>query len=215
MWVLLLALTCSTLVLFRFSLKAYRTHAPPDVGDVGSMNGPPLDAAPPVIELRGMGSESIVLGRPGGSVQLVVFAKSGCSKCKAALPVLHAFAIGNPRLQIVVVCGGDYEAAQECASVITLPLMAAADLNWAAGKTWHVSNMPFGVVLDAAGIVRGRGDPTSASMLTLLNWYLENASDAAPLRIDDTTTFATNDQGESSIRTGPSSTRSPNGVAKF
>jgi methylamine dehydrogenase accessory protein MauD len=177
-WVLLVALSASTLILFRVSVRAYRMHAPQDVGDVGTMNGPSLDASPPLLELEDLTGEPVSVGRPrGAAAQLIVFAKNTCPKCKIALELLRSFTSEHAPLQTIVVCGGDHAAIRDCASQVRSPLTAVADVQWEGAKAWQVSRMPFGVVLDADGFVRARGDPTSAAVLTALSRHLENSRD--------------------------------------
>lgn len=180
-WVLLLVLAGAVLILFRFTVRAYRTQARYDIGDVGAMIGPPLDAGAPTLELRHLNGDSVSVGSATGSVHLVVFAKGACPKCTIALEVLRSFASEHARLTTTVVCGGSRAAIEDCASRVRPPLTAVADLQWEGAKAWQVSAMPFGVLLDSAGFVRARGDPTSATMLTILSHHLEASGHAASI----------------------------------
>jgi len=174
-WVLLLTLSGGLLIMFRSSVRAYRTHGPKDVGDVGTMNGPPLDARPPVLELEDLSGDPVSIGQPSGTAQLIVFAKNTCPKCKVALELLRAFAAEHTPLDAIVVCGGSRSALEECAALVRSPLRAVADLQWKGAKTWGIASFPFGVVVDGTGVVRGRGDPTSAAMLTIVSAHLERS----------------------------------------
>jgi len=183
-WVLLLVLSGGLLILFRFSVRANRMQTSSGVGDVGTMNGPALDDRPPVMELQDLAGDPVSVGGPTGTAQLIMFAKNTCPKCKLAIELLHSFASEHAPLEPIVVYGGGRAAIEECASAVGSPLTAVADVEWKGAKTWHVSRFPFGVVLDSAGVVRGRGDPTSATMLTILTQHMEMRRDVALAPMD-------------------------------
>jgi hypothetical protein len=183
-WVLLLALSGGLLILFRFSARAYRMQAPLEVGDVGAMNGPALDASPPVLELQDLTGDLVSLGRPTGAAQLIVFAKNTCPRCRIAIELLRSFTSEHALLETMVVCGGDRAAIEDCASLVGSPLIAVADVQWKGATRWGVSRMPFGVVLDSTGVVRARGDPTSTAMLAVLSRHLESSRDGTSPKVD-------------------------------
>ena len=178
-WVLLLALSGGLLVLFRFSLRAYRMQAPAEVGDVGTMHGPALDAMPPVLELQDLAGDPVSLGAPVGRPQLIVFAKSTCPRCRVALDLLRSVASEHSLLQTTIVCGGNGTAIENCAALVRPPMRAVADPGGEGAERWRVSQLPFGVVLDSTGAVRARGDPTSTALLTVLNRQLESHRNGA------------------------------------
>jgi len=183
-WVLLLALSGGLLVLFRFSVRAYRMQPPAGMGDVGAMHGPPLDARPPLLELQDMAGAPVTIGAPAGVAQLIVFAKSTCPRCRVAIDFLRAVASEHPHLQTTIVCGGDGAAVEKCAAMVRPPMRAVADPRGEGTSKWRVSQLPLGVVLDSTGSVQARGDPTSTALLAVLNRQLEGHRNGTGPRLD-------------------------------
>ena len=200
-WALLLTLSGGLLILFRFSVRVYRIQASTDAGGIGSMGGPALDANPPLLELVDLRGDPVSVGRPTGAAQLIVFANNTCPRCKVALALLRSFAPDHLPAETIVVCGGNRAAIEDCAALVTSPLIAVADAEWTGAKKWRVSSMPFGVVLDATGTVRARGDPTSAAVLTVLSRYLGSRGDGAAANVNGTMSgIADHDRDLRSIR---------------
>lgn len=172
-WVLLLVLSVSQLMLFRFCLRIYQLRGPADTGDVGTLNGPILDERPPPLELNDTTGGTVFLGPPTGMTQFVMFARSTCPRCRTAIDVLRSYIRESDRLEAIVVCGGKQRDVRDCASLIRPGIRALADVGGKGAREWGVSRVPFGVVLDANGVVRARGEPTSTAMLTVLRQYTE------------------------------------------
>lgn len=183
-WVLLLALSGGLLVLFRFSVRAYRTQAASEVGEIGAMHGPPLDAMPPILELQDMAGAPISLGAPLGVPQLIVFAKSTCPRCRVAIDFLRTIASEHSLLETTIVCGGDPTAVENCAALVRPPMRALADPAGEGTSKWRVSQLPLGVVLDATGSVQARGDPTSTALLAVLSRQSEKHQNGTGQRLD-------------------------------
>lgn len=183
-WVLLLALSGGLLVLFRFSVRAYRMQAPSEVGDVGAMHGPPLDAKPPVLELQDLAGAPVSLGEPAGGAQLIVFAKSTCPRCRVAIDFLRTIASEHSLLQTTIVCGGDRKAIENCAALVRAPMRAVADPQGEGASKWRVSQLPLGIVLDSTGLVQARGDPTSTALLAVLSRQFEKHRNGTGQRLD-------------------------------
>lgn len=183
-WVLLLALSGGLLILFRFSVRAYRAQAPSEVGDVGAMHGPPLDARPPLLELEDIGGDPVSIGTPAGGAQLIVFAKSTCPRCRVAIDVLRTIAAEHSRLETTIVCGGDRTAIENCAALVRAPMRAVADPRGEGASKWRVSKLPLGIVLDSTGSVRARGDPTSTALLSALGKAVESHGNGTGPRLE-------------------------------
>jgi len=176
-WVLLLAVSVGLLVLFRFVARTYRTHSPPEVGEIGAQYGPTLNTRVPVLELQDVAGHTVTLGRPRNGAQLILFAKSTCSRCRTAISFLRTFTSEQEGLETFVVCEGGADAIGDCASLVGAPLKAVADPEGKAAA-WRIHRMPFGVVVDSSGFVRSRGDPTATAVLTIVGQVLERSREA-------------------------------------
>jgi hypothetical protein len=185
-WVLLLAVSGGLLVLFRFSMRAYRMQTQSEGADDRVKNGPELNASAPALELQDMAGDVVSLGRPRSAAQLILFAKSTCARCRTAIELLRPFTSEHPGLETIVVCGGSREVIADCASMVGSPLKAVADIEGKGAAAWGVSRMPFGVVLDSSGVVRSRGDPTETALLTIVGKVLERSHEAAGQRTNVT-----------------------------
>lgn len=184
-WVLLLAVSVGLLVLLRFVARTYRTQSSFEVGDVGAKYGPELNALVPVLELQDFAGNTVTLGRPSNGAQLILFAKSTCSRCRTAIEFLRTFTSEQQGLETFVVCEGGAEVMGDCASLVGSPLKALADPQGNAAA-WRIHRMPFGVVVDSSGFVRSRGDPTATALLTIVGQVLERSREAHGSRTDAT-----------------------------
>jgi len=86
----------------------------------------PTDIAPR-LELTDLTGARVVLGRPGGAAQLVVFAKGRCPGCCRDRDILNRRGLRPPMLETVIVCGGDLEETKEFASQVKPPIRVVAD----------------------------------------------------------------------------------------
>jgi peroxiredoxin len=127
-------------------------------------------AAPPTevtlrMELTDLAGERVVLGRPKGDAQLVVFAKGRCPGCLRDRDLLNRLPAQPLAFETVIVCGGDLEETKEFASEVRLPVRVVADPRWRTAAAWQVTTTPFSVLVDNHGHVRARGKLTSALSL--------------------------------------------------
>ena len=173
---LLIAVSVGLLVVLRFAVRAYRLQAQAEAGGSGGKSGPELNAKIPTLEVHGLAGDVITLGRPRRAAQLVLFAKSTCSRCRIAIEVLRPFISERPGVEAIVVCGDSRDSMPDCAALVGSPLKAVGDADGTGAAAWGVPRMPFGVVVDATGYVRSRGDPTETALLSILNQLLQNGN---------------------------------------
>lgn len=132
----------------------------------------PLTEVVPRIELTDLAGARVVLGRPKGNAQLVIFAKGRCPGCRRDRDIVNRLPVRSPMFETVIVCGGDLEETKEFASEVSPPVRVVADPRWRTAIAWQVTTTPFSVVIDHHGRVRRRGHLASA--LSLLVPYVES-----------------------------------------
>jgi methylamine dehydrogenase accessory protein MauD len=116
------------------------------------------DAAP-VIRTTDLAAREVTLGgaNPNHRSTLVVFLSPTCPICKTLLPVLQAIRRQErTRVDIVLASDGSPEAHHEFVRTNGLsrfPYVLSSSL----GLAYHVSRLPYAVLLDEHGFVRARG----------------------------------------------------------
>jgi len=113
---------------------------------------------PTPLELRTATGGSITVGgKRNGRSQLLFFAAPDCPVCKSLLPVLKSSARAEADwLEVVLAGDGDSAAYQQMAAQHGLdgvPLV----LSEALGRSFGVSKLPYGVLIDEAGRVASLG----------------------------------------------------------
>lgn len=133
-------------------------------GVFAEATGPPTEVALRM-ELTDLAGARVVLGRPKGDAQLVVFAKGRCPGCRRDRDLLNHLPVRPPMLEAVIVCGGDLADAKEFASEVRPPVRVVADPRWRTAIAWQVTTTPFSVLVDQHGHVQARGQLASALSL--------------------------------------------------
>lgn len=136
--------------------------------------GPPLQEAPPAIDLVDLEQRHLSIGGPGRA-QLLLFVSPGCHLCEAVLPSLAAVSeVG--RMDPVVVADAD---AAETRSIygdrhLKAPVVPAAKV----AQAYRVPGTPYAVILDDLGVVRAKGAINNLEQM-------EGLVDTARRRIED------------------------------
>ncbi|MDZ7379775.1 MAG: methylamine dehydrogenase accessory protein MauD, partial [candidate division KSB1 bacterium] len=108
--------------------------------------------------LRDIRGEAVQIGgvRDDGRATLIVWVSPQCPVCKALLPVLEALSRSEAQwLDIVLASDGPVEEHREFAAGLGRRLRYV--LSTELGLAYQVPQLPFAVLLDAEGVVRGRG----------------------------------------------------------
>ena len=113
---------------------------------------------PSPLELKAVGGGSVVVGGThGGRSQLVFFAAPDCPVCKTLLPVLRSAAKAEADwLEVVLAGDGDergYRTMQAEFGLGEVPMV----LSEALGRSFGVSKLPYGVLIDETGRVASLG----------------------------------------------------------
>lgn len=143
--------------------------------------GPKIGENSPRFELTTLDGKALTLGGPQPASTLVFFLSTTCPVCKKLIPVLRSLrqAEGNS-LDIVLASDGEtgvHQAFRRSANLGDFPYVLSQDL----GMTYRINRLPFAVVLDPAGVVRGKGLVNSREQLE----SLLNARDVGQASIQD------------------------------
>jgi len=166
LWLAVLALLVVVIALSRQIGILYERIAP--MGALMMDSGPKVGEEAPVFQLPSLGGGTVTLGGTGSGNTLVFFLSPTCPVCKKLLPVLKSLkrAEGN-RLTLVLASDGEqpeHEAFRRRADLAAYPYVLSAEL----GMRYHVSKLPYAVLIDASGRVRAKGLVNSREQLDSL-----------------------------------------------
>ncbi|MDR1648498.1 MAG: methylamine dehydrogenase accessory protein MauD [Zoogloeaceae bacterium] len=173
LWVLVLALMVIVLAMARQIGVLLERVSP--VGAMVNDTGPLLGEASPVFDLPDLnGGGNVRLGVPQLRHQLVFFLSPTCPICKTLLPALKSIR-GSEGNWLDVILASDGEAARhrrfiEQMNLGMFPYLLSGEL----GMRCRVSKLPFAMLLDPQGVVRGKGLINSREQLESLFNALES-----------------------------------------
>jgi methylamine dehydrogenase accessory protein MauD len=123
--------------------------------------GPALGEIPEPMDLTALDGSRVTVGGAGAE-QLLLFVSPGCPLCRDVLPSIGP-AARAAGLRPVVVAEADQEEARHLLGEIQVPapLVAAPDVVAA----YDIPGTPYGVVLDALGVVRAKGTVNNLEQL--------------------------------------------------
>jgi methylamine dehydrogenase accessory protein MauD len=155
LWVLVIVLAVMVFALARQVGVLFERIAP--MGALITDSGPRVGEPVPRFDLAALDGRPVAIGSPGARSQLVFFLSPTCPVCKKLLPILSSVA-GAEAAWLDVVLASDGEVAEHQAFVAqrklqSFPYVLSRDL----GMTFRVSRLPYAVLLDAQGVVRGKG----------------------------------------------------------
>ena len=157
LWIAVVALACVVAALVRQVGVLYERVAPagalvlPQSLDVG--------AAAPVIEVEALGGGTRTIGAPHPAHRstLVFFLSPSCPVCKQLLPALRGVARAEASwLDVVLASDGirsEHEAYLARERLDDFPYLLSAPL----GMAYRVGKLPYAVLIDGDGVVRGAG----------------------------------------------------------
>ncbi|MDR3159660.1 MAG: methylamine dehydrogenase accessory protein MauD [Zoogloeaceae bacterium] len=173
LWALVLALMLVILAMARQIGVLLERVSP--VGAMINDAGPQVGEASPFFDLPDWnGGGNVRLGASQSRHQLVFFLSPTCPICKTLLPALKS--IRNSEGDwLDVILASDGEAAKhqrfiEQMGLEMFPYLLSGEL----GMTYHVTKLPFAVLLDQQGVVRGKGLINSREQLESLFNALES-----------------------------------------
>lgn len=157
LWVVVIGLTLVVLALVRQVGILHERIAP--VGALLLERGLKVGEAVPAMAVVDLDGQSHAIGAVAadGRSTLLVFVSPTCPVCKALLPVLKASRRSEQRwLEVILASDGPQEEHRPFISAHGLgeiPYILSASL----GMAFQVGRLPYGVLMDAAGILRARG----------------------------------------------------------
>lgn len=166
LWLAVLALLVVAAALARQIGVLYERVAP--MGALMMDSGPKVGEPAPVFELPALGGGQVRLGIAGTRSTLLFFLSPTCPVCKKLLPILKSVqrAEGD-RLALVLASDGnpsEHEAFRRRAELGAFPYVLSAEL----GMRYHVSKLPYAVLIDASGRIRAKGLVNSREQLDSL-----------------------------------------------
>jgi methylamine dehydrogenase accessory protein MauD len=157
LWILVIVLAGVVLALLRQVGVLHERVAP--VGALMVHGGPKAGEKAPELELPDWsgGAQSIGAPDPGGRSTLLFFLSPSCPVCKVLLPVLDSVR-SSERSWLRVVVASDGPRAEHEAFVREQRLERFGYLlSTELGLAYGVAKLPYGVLIDEAGVVRAAG----------------------------------------------------------
>ncbi|HWP64312.1 MAG TPA: methylamine dehydrogenase accessory protein MauD [Candidatus Limnocylindria bacterium] len=157
LWAVVVALACVVAALVRQVGVLYERVAP--AGALVLPQSLEVGSAAPVIEVEALDGTPRRIGAPqaNGRSMLVFFVSPTCPVCKQLLGAVRAMARAERAwLDVVVASDGprpEHEAYVARERLHDLPYVLSAPL----GVAYRVGKLPYAVLIDGAGIVRGAG----------------------------------------------------------
>ncbi|ASR88279.1 MULTISPECIES: methylamine dehydrogenase accessory protein MauD [Alcaligenes] len=166
LWVIVLALVVLVLALSRQIGVLYERVAP--MGALTMDKGPQVGDAAPVMELQDLRGRALTVGVAGPRSQLIFFMSPTCPVCKKLLPILKSIQGAEGQwVDIVLASDGEmpeHLAFYQKAQLDSFPYVLSTQL----GMGFQISKLPYAVLIDENGIVRGKGLVNSREQLESL-----------------------------------------------
>ena len=166
LWLAVLALLATVLALGRQIGILYERIAP--MGALMMDSGPGVGQPAPVFALPSLGGGQVAIGGTTQRNTLLFFLSPTCPVCKKLLPILKSVQKSEAATtQVVLASDGElpeHEEFRQRAELGAFPYVLSAEL----GMRFHVSKLPYAVLLDAQGIVRAKGLVNSREQLESL-----------------------------------------------
>jgi methylamine dehydrogenase accessory protein MauD len=166
LWLVVLALLLVVWALARQIGVLYERVAP--MGALMIDQGPKVGDAAPSFSLTSIAGGAVSIGGQLGRGQLLFFLSPTCPVCKKLLPVIRSIAHSEKAwLDIVLASDGDlpqHKAFYEKADLSAFPYVLSTEL----GMTYQISKLPYAVLIDEHGAIRGKGLVNSREQLESL-----------------------------------------------
>lgn len=170
LWIVVMALVGVVLVMLRQIGVLYERVAP--VGALMDSAGPEVGQAAPVFRLPSLTGGEVAVGGTAASLKgrstLLFFLSPTCPVCKKLLPILSAIrAAEKSWLDVALASDGDPQKQRAFvaqAGLADFPYALSSDL----GMAFRVQKLPFAVLIDGDGVIRGKGLVNSREQLESL-----------------------------------------------
>jgi len=155
LWLVVLALIVVVLALSRQIGVLYERVAP--VGALTMDKGPEVGQAAPRQTVADIVGRPVEIGVPSARSQLLFFLSPDCPVCKKLLPILKSVAATEKRwLNVLLASDGEmpaHLALIKRAKLEAFPYLLSQTL----GMSFHISKLPYAVLLDEHGVIRAKG----------------------------------------------------------
>lgn len=158
LWVVMLGLAVTVFALLRQIGVLHERITP--MGALTLDRGPKEGETAPVFDIPDLlerGTVRVGGIRGGGRSLLVMFVAPSCPVCKKLLPIIRSVARSESDwLETVLASDGDLEEQRRFVKSYQLedfPYLLSAEL----GMTYRIGKLPYGVLIDGAGVIRGKG----------------------------------------------------------
>ncbi|MFT0533717.1 methylamine dehydrogenase accessory protein MauD [Castellaniella hirudinis] len=166
LWVVVLALLLVVLALSRQIGVLYERVAP--MGALTLDKGPAVGDPAPKFDLKDLLGRPHQVGYAGPRSQLLFFVSPNCPVCKKLLPILKSVA-QSERAWLDIALASDGEMPEHLAfyrkaQLEAFPYLLSTEL----GMKFQISKLPYAVLMDEHGVVRGKGLINSREQLESL-----------------------------------------------
>src|SRR5882724_3617493 len=155
LWGVVVALVIAVWALARQVGVLFERVSP--IGALMTDAGPKVGSSAPRFELATLAGARLVLGSPSERSTLLFFLSPTCPVCKKLLPILRGIhSAESDWLDVVLASDGDTALHQRFVATQNLgqfPYVLSTDL----GITFHVSRLPFAVLIGEDGVVKAKG----------------------------------------------------------
>lgn len=166
LWAVVLMLVVLVLALSRQIGVLYERVAP--MGALTMDKGPEVGEAAPTFELLDILGRAQTIGIPGQYSQLLFFLSPTCPVCKKLMPILRSIAQAEKQwLRVVLASDGEmpeHLAFYKQAGLDPFPYVLSTPL----GMSFHISKLPYAVLMDENGVLRAKGLINSREQLESL-----------------------------------------------
>lgn len=155
LWIVVLLLAIAVVALARQIGVLHERVAP--VGALAMMRGPQPGEAAPKVEARTLAETTIHVGEPltTSMLRMLLFVSPTCPVCKTLLPTAQLVA-GHEGLELLLVGDGDAAEHRKMALRHSVPFehfINSGDV----GRAFHVSKLPYAVLIGADGTILSQG----------------------------------------------------------
>jgi methylamine dehydrogenase accessory protein MauD len=188
LWVLVLSMALMMLALLRQVGVLHERIAP--MGALTLDRGPKEGEAAPQFEVKDIRRGTpLHLGGPRGRSTLLFFLSPTCPVCKKLLPIVKSIQQAESSwLDVILASDGEpveHERFIRTQHLEDFPYILSSDV----GMTYRIGKLPYGVMIDDAGVIRAKG---------LLNTreHLESLIEAKQMGVPSIQQFLQSRQGE-------------------
>jgi len=155
LWIAVVVLACVVAALARQLGVLYERVAPAGALMLGK--GPAIGDRAPLVAVDDLDGVPHEIGAPGPRATLLFFLSPSCPVCKELLPALRSAARRESDwLDVVLASDGPRDEHARFRNVERLTDFPYV-LSPALGVTYQVGKLPYAVLVDADGVVRGKG----------------------------------------------------------